>query len=183
MRLPEISKTVQVPDGVYVNVEKRKVTVKGAKGTLIRDFSYVPISIEAEDDKKVRVWAEWPRKKEASLVGTVQSHIQNMITGVEKGFSYKLKIVFSHFPISVKVQGNSVLIENFTGERRARRSKIIGDVQVKVQSEDIVVEGINLEEVSQTAANIEQATKVKKKDPRVFLDGIYVYERKEGMAQ
>jgi len=180
MRLPEISKTIQVPDGVEVNVERRKVTVKGAKGTLTRDFSYVPISLEG-DGKTVRVWAEWPRKKEASLVGTIYSHIQNMITGVEKGFSYKLKIVFSHFPMSVKVQDKTVLIENFTGERRARKVKIIGDVQVKVQSEDVIVEGINLEDVSQTAANIEQATKVKKKDPRVFLDGIYVFERNEGM--
>jgi large subunit ribosomal protein L6 len=180
MRLPEISKIIQVPDGVEVTIEGRKVTVKGAKGALTRDFSYVPISIEG-NGKTVRVWAEWPRKKEASLVGTIYSHIQNMITGVEKGFSYKLKIVFSHFPISVKVQGKTVVIENFTGERRARRVKTIGDVKVKVQSEDVVVEGINLEDVSQTAANIEQATKVKKKDPRVFLDGIYVYERNEGM--
>jgi large subunit ribosomal protein L6 len=181
MRLPEISKSIQVPDGVKVNVERRKVMVIGSKGTLTRDFSYVPISIESEDDKTVRVWAEWPRKKEASLVGTIHSHIQNMITGVEKGFSYKLKIVFSHFPISVKVQGKSVLIENFTGERRARKVKVIGDVQVKVQGDDVIVEGISLEDVSQTAANIEQATKVKKKDPRVFLDGIYVFERNEGM--
>ena len=181
MRLPEISKTIQVPDGVEVNVEKRKVTVKGAKGTLTRDFSHVSISLEGNGET-VRVWAEWPRKKEASLVGTVHSHIQNMITGVEKGFLYKLKIVFSHFPISVKVQDKAVLIENFTGERRARVAKIIGEVKVKVESEDVIVEGINLEDVSQTAANIEQATKVKKKDPRVFLDGIYVYERKEGMA-
>jgi large subunit ribosomal protein L6 len=180
MRLPEISKIIQVPDGVEVTIEGRKVTVKGAKGALTRDFSYVPISIEG-NGKTVRVWAEWPRKKEASLVGTIYSHIQNMITGVEKGFSYKLKIVFSHFPISVKVQGKTVVIENFTGERRARRVKTIGDVKIKVQSEDVVIEGINLEDVSQTAANIEQATKVKKKDPRVFLDGIYVYERNEGM--
>jgi large subunit ribosomal protein L6 len=180
MRLPEISKTIQVPDSVKVSLAGRKVTVKGDKGTLTRDFSYVPISIDA-NGQTVRVWAEWPRKKETSLVGTIYSHIQNMINGVQKGFSYKLKIVFSHFPISVKVQGKTVLIENFTGERRARKAKILGDVQVKVQSEDIVVQGLNLEDVSQTAANIEQATKVKKKDPRVFLDGIYVYERNEGM--
>ena len=180
MRLPEISRIIQVPDGVDVSLAGRKVTVKGDKGTLTRDFSYVPISIDA-NGKTIRVWAEWPRKKEASLVGTIHSHIQNMISGVQKGFSYKLKIVFSHFPISVKVQGKTVLIENFTGERRARKVKILGDVQVKVQSDDIVVQGLNLEDVSQTAANIEQATKVKKKDPRVFLDGIYVYERNEGM--
>jgi len=181
MRLPEISKTIQVPDGVDVSLAGKKVTVKGNKGTLTRDFSYVPISIDA-NGKTIRVWAEWPRKKEAALVGTIYSHIQNMINGVSKGFSYKLKIVFSHFPISVKVQGKTVLIENFTGERRARKVKVLGDVQVKVQSEDIIVQGLNLEDVSQTAANIEQATKVKKKDPRVFLDGIYVYERSEGMA-
>ncbi len=181
MRLPEISRIIQVPDGVEVTIEQRKVAVKGAKGTLTRDFSYVPISLEARDDNTVRIWAEWPRKKEASLVGTINSHIQNMITGVEKGFIYKLKIVFSHFPISVKVQDKLVLIENFTGERQARKAKIIGGVKVRVESEDVTVEGINLEDVSQTAANIEQATKVKKKDPRVFLDGLYVYERKEGI--
>ena len=181
MRLPEISKTIQVPDDVDLNLDGRKITVKGEKGTLMRDFSFAPISMEA-DGKSVRIWAEWPRKKEAALVGTIHSHVQNMISGVKKGFTYKLKIVFSHFPISVKVQGKTFLIENFTGERRARRVKIVGDVQVKIESEDIIVQGINLEDVSQTAANIEQATKVKKKDPRVFLDGIYVYERNEGMA-
>ena len=180
MRLPEISRTIQVPDDVTVTLSGKEVTVEGSKGTLIRDFSFVPISLEVEE-KKIRVWAEWPRKKEAALVGTVHSHILNLITGVQKGFTYKLKIVFSHFPISAKVQGKTVLIENFTGERRARRINIRGDVSVKVESEDIVVQGINLEDVSQTAANIEQATKVKKKDPRVFLDGIYVYERNEGM--
>ena len=156
------------------------MTVEGEKGTLVRDFSFVPISIEA-NGKAVRVWAEWPRKKEAALVGTIHSHIKNMISGVQKGFTYKLKIVFSHFPISVKVQGRTLFIENFTGERRERKVKLIGDVKVKIQSEDIIVEGVNLEDVSQTAANIEQATKVKSKDPRVFLDGIYVFERNEGI--
>jgi len=180
MRLPEISKTINVPESVMITLEGRKVTVEGEKGTLVRDFSFAPISIEA-NGKTVRVWAEWPRKKEAALVGTIHSHIKNMISGVQKGFTYKLKIVFSHFPISVKVQGRTLFIENFTGERRERKVKLIGDVRVKIQSEDIIVEGVNLEDVSQTAANIEQATKVKNKDPRVFLDGIYVFERNEGI--
>jgi len=180
MRLPEISKTINVPESVMITLEGRKVTVEGEKGTLVRDFSFAPISIEA-NGKTVRVWAEWPRKEEAALVGTIHSHIKNMISGVQKGFTYKLKIVFSHFPISVKVQGRTLFIENFTGERRERKVKLIGDVKVKIQSEDIIVEGVNLEDVSQTAANIEQATKVKNKDPRVFLDGIYVFERNEGI--
>jgi large subunit ribosomal protein L6 len=182
MRAIEISRTIQIPEDVEVIIQGRKVTVKGAKGTLTRDFSYAPISIQL-DGKVIRIWAEWPRKKEAALVGTIYSHLQNMITGVRKGFTCKLKIVFSHFPISVKIKDKTVLIENFTGERNPRKAKLVGDVQIKVQSEDIIVQGINLEDVSQTAANIEQATKVKRKDPRVFLDGIYVYERIEGMEK
>ncbi|MGD0450894.1 MAG: 50S ribosomal protein L6 [Candidatus Bathyarchaeia archaeon] len=181
MRLPEISKTIQVPDNVNVSLDGKKVNVKGAKGSLVRDFSFATVAIEG-DGKNIRIWAKWPRKKEAALVGTIASHIQNMITGVTKGYTYKLKIVFSHFPISVKLQGKSILIENFTGERRARSIDLIGDVKVKIEPDDIIVEGINLEHVSQTAANIEQATRVRNKDPRVFLDGIYVYERNEGIA-
>jgi len=180
MRAIEISKIIQVPDDIEVFIEGKKVTVKGAKGTLTHDFPFAPISIESQR-KTIRIWANWPRKRETALVGTVYSHIQNMITGVRKGFTYKLKIVFSHFPISVKVQGKTILIENFTGERGARKVKIVGDAQVKVLSEDVIVYGINLEDVSQTAANIEQGTKVKRKDPRIFLDGIYINERSEGM--
>ncbi len=180
MRAVEVSKVVQIPDDVEVTLEGKKVTVKGEKGTLTRDFSYTPISMELQG-KSLRIWANWPRKKESALVGTVYAHINNMITGVRKGFAYKLKIVFSHFPISVKVQDKMVLIENFTGERNPRKAKIVGDVKVKFSGDDIIVQGINLEEVSQTAANIEQATKVRRKDPRVFLDGIYLYEKSEGI--
>jgi len=181
MRLPEVSRTIEVPDDITLSLTGKVVSVKGAKGSLTRDFSFASIDI-ASEGKNVRISAKWPRKKEASLVGTICSHINNMIVGVTKGYSYKLKIVFSHFPISVKLQGKSIVIENFTGERRPRCVEILGGVKVQLEPEDIIIEGINLEDVSQTAANIEQSTKVRKKDPRVFLDGIYVYERNEGMA-
>jgi large subunit ribosomal protein L6 len=180
MRLPEISRTIPIPDGVVVNIEGRKVTVRGSKATLTRDFTYSTVAIET-DGKNIHISAKWPRKKEASLVGTIESHIKNMITGVTKGFTYKMKIVFSHFPITVKLQGKTVLVENFTGERRPRHAKILGDVKVKLEPEDIIIQGANLEDVSQTSANIERMTRVTNKDPRVFLDGLYVYERNEGM--
>jgi large subunit ribosomal protein L6 len=180
MRLPEISRTIQVPDGVTISVADKKVTVQGAKATLTRDFSYAPISIDA-DAKSISLSAQWPRKKESAMVGTIESHIKNMITGVTKGYTYKLKIVYSHFPITVKIQDRAVLVENFTGERRARKAKILGDVKVKLETDDIIVQGANLEDVSQTAANIETMTRVTNKDPRVFLDGLFVFERNEGM--
>jgi len=180
MRAVEAVKFIKIPEGVEVKIEGRVVTVKGEKGILTRDFSHAPAYIELNGNSVV-VRANWPRKKEAALVGTVSSHIQNMITGVTKGFTYKLKIVFSHFPISVRVREKTVAIENFTGERSPRITKIVGDTKVTVKDEDIIVQGNNIEDVSQTAANIETATKIKVKDPRVFLDGIYIYERHEGM--
>jgi large subunit ribosomal protein L6 len=180
LRAVEAVKTIEVPEGVEVNINGRTVSVKGERGALTRDFAESPISLQLED-KKITVQANWPRKREAALVGTVAAIIQNMIKGVTKGFTYKLKIVFSHFPISVKIKENMVSIENFTGERSPRLTKIIGDVKVSAKEDDVLVQGIDLEHVSQTAANIERATKVKNKDPRVFLDGIFVYEKKEGM--
>ena len=180
MRAVESVKSVGVPEGVDVKIEGRIIFVKGEKGALTRDFSEAPLSLQLED-KKVIVQASWPRKREAALVGTVAAIIQNMITGVTKGYTYKLKIVFSHFPISVKVKEKKVSIENFTGERSPRLTRIMGDVKVSLKEDDVIVQGISLEDVSQTAANVERATKVKNKDPRVFLDGIFVYEKKEGM--
>jgi large subunit ribosomal protein L6 len=181
MRLPEVSRTIQVPEDVTLSVVDKKVNVKGAKGNLIRDFSFATVAIEGQG-KTVRISAKFPRKKETALVGTIFAHINNMIVGVTKGYTYKMKIVFSHFPVTVKTQSGFVLIENFTGERRPRKVKILGEVKVKIEPEDIIITGANLEDVSQTAANIEQSTKVRGKDPRVFLDGIYTYERNEGMA-
>jgi large subunit ribosomal protein L6 len=182
MRAIQTVATVEIPEGVEGMLDGRIITIKGEKGELVRDFSHAPIQIQLEG-KTVTVQASWPRKKEAALVGTVRSHIQNMIKGVTAGFTYKLKIVFSHFPITVKIQGKTLTIQNFTGERNPRKAKIMGDAKVTVKGDDIIVQGINLEDVSQTAANIQNATKIRRKDPRVFLDGIYVSEKHEGFQE
>lgn len=182
MRAIQTVATVEIPEGVEGMLDGRVITIKGEKGELVRDFSHAPIQIQLEG-KTVTVQASWPRKKEAALVGTVRSHIQNMIKGVTTGFTYKLKIVFSHFPITVKIQEKTLTIQNFTGERNPRKAKIMGDAKVTVKGDDIIVQGINLEDVSQTAANIQNATKIRNKDPRVFLDGIYVSEKHEGIQE
>jgi len=182
MRAIETVKTVEIPEGVEGMLDGRLVTIKGEKGELTRDFSHAPIKIQL-DGKTVTVQASWPRKKEAALVGTISSHIQNMIKGVTTGFTYKLKIVFSHFPITVKIIGKTLIIENFIGERNPRKAKIMGESTIIIKGDDIIVQGINLEDVSQTAANIQNSTKIRNKDPRVFLDGIYVYEQHEGFQE
>ena len=81
---------------------------------------------------------------------------------------------------TVKVKGKQVNVENFVGERSARVTDIIGDCKVSVDGDDIIIKGVSLEDVGQTSANLEQATKVKRKDQRIFLDGVYVYEKKKG---
>ena len=182
MRSIETVATVEIPEKVEALLEGRVITIKGEKGELTRDFSHAPINIQL-DGKTVTVQANWPRKKEAALVGTVRSHIENMVKGVTKGFTYKMKIVFSHFPITVKIQGKSFTINNFTGERSPRNAKIMGNTKVIVNGDDVVIQGIDLEDVSQTAANIQNSTKIRSKDPRVFLDGIYVYEENEGIEE
>jgi large subunit ribosomal protein L6 len=174
--------TVEIPENVDGFLDGRILTIKGEKGELTRDFSHAPIKIEL-DGKIVTIQASWPRKKETALVGTVSSHIQNMIKGVTTGFTYKLKIVFSHFPITVKVVGNQFTISNFTGERNPRKAKIMGASKVVIKGDDVIVQGISLEDVSQTAANIQNSTKITNKDPRVFLDGIYIYEKHEGFQE
>jgi large subunit ribosomal protein L6 len=142
----------KIPEEVELTINQKRVVIKGQLGEIKKDFSYTPVSIKKTDDK-VSVEAKWPNKKNAAMVKTVLSRIKNMIIGVTKGFTYKLKIVFAHFPISVKVQNGKVLIENFYGERNPRVAKIIGNTKVEISSEDIIVKGLDIDEVSQTAAN------------------------------
>ncbi len=173
---------VEVPGDVEVEVSPpAQVRVKGRLGELVKDLSHMGVRLEKEDGAVViRLYGKGRRAK--AMMGTAQSIIKNMITGVTQGFTYKMKIISSHFPMNVKVQGDQVIIENFIGERWPRRARIVGaGTKVEVKGDDVIVKGIDKEAVGQTAANIEQATKITRKDLRKFLDGIYVYEKKVGM--
>jgi len=174
------SERVPIPEGVDVFVEGKHVRVEGPLGVLERDFSHASVDIR-RDSGELLVEAVWPDKRRRALVGTIRSHVKNMITGVTKGFTYKLKVVSAHFPMTIRVEKDRVVIENFSGERKPRVAKILGGVRVEIENEDVIVKGIDIQNVSQTAANIQNATRIKKKDPRVFLDGIYVFEKGEGM--
>ncbi len=172
-----IKEEVDIPENVSIEIDGMKVKVRGPKGELERDFSHIKNVVLSVSDGKVIIEAFFANKRVRAAVGTVASHIRNMITGVTKGFRYKLKIVYSHFPISVEVKDGYVYINNFLGEKAPRVAKIMEGVSVKVKGSDVIVEGIDIEKVGQTAANIELACKIQDLDRRVFLDGIYIYER------
>ena len=172
---------VEIPEGVSIEVEGKRVRVSGERGSIERTFKYFyDVEIKKEGNKVV-ISSPSDRRKVKALVGTIAAHIRNMIKGVTKGFTYKLKIVYSHFPMTVKVDGNRVVISNFLGERAPRIASIVGNAKVEVRGQEVWVKGINLEEVAQTAANIEQACRIVGKDRRVFQDGIYIFAKEEGM--
>ncbi|HKU49413.1 MAG TPA: 50S ribosomal protein L6 [Nitrososphaera sp.] len=176
----QIMAEIEAPASVKLSKEGNVVAVKGKLGTVKKDFRRLPATVTV-DGNKITVKPYGKRKQDLAVTNTARSILESMITGVEKGYTYKLKIIFAHFPISVKVKGKEVQVENFFGERAPRVSQIVGDAtKVTLVGEDIVVQGPSLEDVSQTAANIELSTKIKDKDQRVFLDGLYVYSREEG---
>ncbi len=176
--------SIEIPEGIEVEVVGgKKVIVRGPKGSVEKDFSKTPAYLSLEDGRVV-VEVRWKGKRGFALLNTILSHLKNMFTGVTKGYVYKLKAYYIHFPIDVYVDGDYVVIKNFVGERGLRKARILPGVKVDVVKKggdiDLVVTGIDKEAVGQTAANIMQATKIKNKDPRVFLDGIYLYEKGVG---
>ena len=127
---------------------------------------------------KVSLW--FANKKQLACVRTVCSHVSNMIIGVTRGFTYKLRAVYSHFPINVNLSGRTIEIRNFLGEKRVRKVPLLDGVDY-VKSSDvkdqIELVGNDIAMVSLTAAKIQQATNIRHKDLRKFLDGIYVSEK------
>ena len=169
---------IEIPSGVTAEVKGKKVLVKGPRGEVQRDFTHAE-SVEIQKSKDglmLRALSE--RKRARSLANTVKTQISNMILGVTKGFTYKLKMAHSHFPMSVKVDKDRhrVSIENFIGERYPRTAVIDGEAEVTVKGDDVVVSGADKQSVGQTSTNIRRACRIKDKDPRVFQDGIYLYE-------
>ena len=171
-----VREEVEIPEGITVEIEGNLVKVKGPKGEIDRELSYPGFKLFTEDNKVV-IYKDFPRRNDIAIARTFKAHIANMIKGVTDGFTYRLKVVYSHFPITVKVQDDKVYIENFLGEKAPRIAEILPGVTVKVMGGELLVEGVDKEKVGQTAANIEQATKVVGKDRRVFQDGIYIVEK------
>jgi large subunit ribosomal protein L9e len=179
-----------------VEVSARKIKVTGPKGTLERDFKHIAMDMrkvsgeslgytEEEhgdlahaDFIKVDLW--FATRKQLACVRTICSHVENLFTGVVQGFQYKMRFVYSHFPINVTLAGDVVEIRNFLGEKRVRRVQLLPGVTYTRSTDvkdEIVLTGIDIAAVSLTAAKIQQATNIRHKDLRKFLDGIYVSEK------
>mmetsp|Transcript_29417 Transcript_29417/g.50089 ORF Transcript_29417/g.50089 Transcript_29417/m.50089 type:complete len:187 (+) Transcript_29417:90-650(+) len=174
------SRTIDIPEGVEVDIKSRYVIVKGPRGTLERDFKHINMDLRKVGTKSIRVDLWFANRKQLACVRTVVSHIDNMIVGVTQGFLYKMRFVYSHFPINVTLNGDVVEIRNFLGEKRVRKVKLLDGVKYvrsDAVKDQIELSGNDIANVSLTAAQIQQSTNVRKKDLRKFLDGIYVSEK------
>ncbi len=170
-------RTIEIPQGIDITVDGFKVAVGGKLGKIEKDFTSPLFNKNVKitkSDGKVTVSCDSAKRKIKSMAGTIEAHINSMISGVTKGCTYRLKIVFMHFPMTVKVAGREVLVNNFLGEKSVRKANIFGDVKVEVKDDSITVTGYNREDAGQTAANIERATKISARDRRVFQDGIFL---------
>mmetsp|Transcript_27849 Transcript_27849/g.24478 ORF Transcript_27849/g.24478 Transcript_27849/m.24478 type:complete len:194 (+) Transcript_27849:47-628(+) len=177
---------VTVPTNVEVSFKNRELTVKGPRGTLKKNFKHMSFDIvkglnrKKKEVLKLQMWFAG-RKQKTSCI-TVASHIRNMITGVTRGYRYKMRFAYAHFPINSNISKDNKTIEikNFIGEKFTRKIDMLGDVKVSKKEDvkdEITIEGNDLNNVSLSCALIHQSTLVKNKDIRKFLDGIYISEK------
>jgi len=179
MKTIKASRTLEIPDGVRVTVKSRQLRVKGPRGILTRDFSHVAVDLHMTNKGKTLEAEMWFGDRLAlATIRTVITHVKNMITGVQKGYLFKMRTCYAHFPIGINIENDGVDVEvrNYLGEKIVRRVKMIGDVRCKRSDnkDEIIVSGNDLDAVSQSCANIQQISRVRDKDIRKFLDGVYV---------
>ncbi len=176
-----MEKRFKIPSDVSAEVKERVVEISGKKGRLERDFSDPrfdsKITIEKSGDEIIVSGPD--NRKMRAMTGTIISHMKNMAAGVSRVHIYKMKIVYSHFPATVEVKEGKVFIRNFLGERGVRTAKIAGKSDITAKKDEIIISSIDKEAAGQTAANIEKACKLSKRDRRIFIDGIYItgYEK------
>ena len=167
-QMEKLDLEIEIPKDVNVKLKGRMLQVQGPLGKTHKSFRKIPVNIEIIENK-INLKATGTRKKHYAILNTSRSLIRTLCEGIVDGYTIKMKIVYSHFPISVKIQNNKVLIENFQGERAPRIAKIWGNTKVVTKGDDIIITGMVLTDVTQTTAEIELKTKVKIKITVYFL--------------
>ncbi len=180
--LGEFQEILEIPEGINVTIKKHMMQFQGPLGKTFKSFRKIPVTVEVSDGK-ITLNAQGKRKRDYSILHTARPLIKNIFEGLTEGYTIKMKVVYAHFPVTVKVKDKIISIENFQGERAPRITNIVGNTKVMPKGDDVVLTGEVWTDITQTAANIELKTKVKNKDHRVFLDGIYVYEKKKGIEK
>ncbi|EDK43884.1 60S ribosomal protein L9B [Lodderomyces elongisporus] len=184
MKYIQTDQILEIPEGVTVDIKARVVKVTGPRGELTKNLKHIDVAFSKISNRAVKITVHNGDRKHVAALRTVKSLIANLITGVTKGYKYKMRFVYAHFPINVNIieqdGAKFVEIRNFLGEKRVRQIKITEGVTMELstaQKDELIVTGNSLEDVSQNCADIQQICRVRNKDIRKFLDGIYVSEK------
>ena len=142
---------ISVPAGVEVKNDNNALTVKGAKGTLTKQFSKeLTINIQ---DGVVTVARPSDDKMHRSLHGLTRTLIANMIEGVTNGFSKTLEIEGVGYR-AAKQGKNLVMNLGFSHQVIVPETD---DIKIDVpQPNQVVVSGIDKQKVGQFAAEIRE---------------------------
>ncbi|MFA5061468.1 MAG: 50S ribosomal protein L6 [Candidatus Pacearchaeota archaeon] len=172
----KLERIIEIPSGTQISFNNGELIVKNSGKEIRKKIDTKEVLITL-DNNSIKISSEKATKRESKMVGTIWAHINNMIKGMNEDFIYKLEICNIHFPMNVKVEGDSVVIKSFLGEKIPRKAKIMPNTKVEIKGNQIIVSSYNLEFAGQTASNIEKATKLTGKDRRVFQDGIFITEK------
>ena len=173
---------LEIPQDVEITMnEEHHFIVKGPNGSVSKDFSHIRGITIIKEKGKLIFSAHFPKNKTLALTKTIINIIKNLIAGVQTNYQYVCKVCYSHFPCNVEVKKGEIHVVNFLGERAPRKTKYDStNVKVDVEGEDVYLTGPDKEALGQVAANIMKACRIRKKDPRVFQDGVYVYKKLMG---
>ena len=169
----EYSEIVEIPEGVSCEVVEDSLLCKKENLQNSRKIS-IPGADVVVKEGKIEIFSKKSNKKTKSFIKTFSAHVKNMLKGLNEKFVYEMEVCHVHFPMTVKVENEKLVITNYLGEKDKRFAKILPDVDVEVKGTKITISSHKIEEAGQTAANIEKATKIYDKDRRVFQDGIFM---------
>ena len=184
VKIAYFNESLEIPKGVDVKIEGNNiVTIKGPNGgPITKDFSHARgVKIEI-DGNQLKFNSYFPKQNTVALANTIINIINNLIVGVQTNYKYVCKVCYSHFPCSVRAEEKEKMlyVDNFLGERAPRKTKYMENVKVKVDGDDVYLIGPDKEALGQTAANLKRCCRIRKKDPRVFQDGVYLYKKQIG---
>lgn len=172
----KISEQIEIPAGISCTFSDNFLKCKLGELEVSRKIDAPCLLVSIRDNQLV-LECHSGNKNDFKKIKSGIAHVKNIFLGLQKPYTYKLESCNVHFPMTVKLEGSRVVINNFLGEKTPRFAEILPGVKVDIKGQNITVTSADKELAGQTAANLEKATKIKNRDRRVFQDGIFLTER------
>jgi len=172
----KITQKLEIPEGITCEYNNGILKCKKDSQELSKEINIPQVKV-AIAGNTITLECEKGNQKTYKIIMAFIAHLKNLFSGLEEKFVYKLEAANVHFPMTTKIEGDKVVINNFLGEKVPRYAKILPGSEVEIKGQQITVTSASKESAGQTAANLEKATKVKGRDRRIYQDGIFISEK------